>query len=347
MSRAGRRGRRRAALALAAVLALPESSCATGYVARSAYEEARLLWRRQPIERVLAGDVDAETRAKLELALAVRRFAADDLGLSVGGSFASLATVDAGQVVHVVSAAPRDRLTPYTWWFPIVGRVPYRAYFDRADADALARDLEREGYDTYVRPAVAFSTLGWFDDPLLSSLLRYDDERLAETIIHELLHSTIYLPGHAAFNESFATFVGQRGAERFFRLRGDAARADRTAARWADALTFSAFLGRLIDALQTAYAAGVRGAGRDALFDAARAEFAALQWQTGEYADFTQAPLNNAIILHDQLYADRLQRFADAYAHNRGDLRQAITWIREHVRDQSDPFAALESALGG
>ncbi len=350
MRRRARRPRR-AALALAAVLALTlfaltASSCATGYVMRAAYEEARLLWRRQPIERVLAGDVDPETRAKLELTLAVRRFAAEDLGLAVGGSYASVATVDAGQVVHVVTAAPRDRLVPHTWWFPIVGRVPYRAYFQQADADALAADLERTGYDTYVRPAVAFSTLGWFDDPLLSTLLRYDEERLAETIIHELLHSTIYVPGQAAFNESFATFVGQRGTERFFRLQGDGVRADRAAARWADALTFSAFLGRLIDELEAAYAAGVRGADRDALFAAARAELAAQQWQTDDYTGFTRAPLNNAVILHDQLYADRLKLFDDAYTRS-GDLRTAVAWIRECVRDQGDPFAALQSALGG
>jgi len=320
------------------------SGCGAGYVVRAAYEEARLLWRRQPIDDLLAGEVDPTTRAKLELTLTVRRFAADDLGLDVGGSYTSVATVDASQVVHVVTAAPRDRLVPYTWWFPIVGRVPYRAYFARADADALAADLEREGYDTYVRPAVAFSTLGWFDDPLLSTLLRYDEERLAETIIHELLHSTIYLPGQAAFNESFATFVGHRGAEQFFRARGDTQRADQAAARWADALTFSTFLADVVARLEAAYASGIDPAARTALFAELQRDAAQQPWRTREYASFCEQPVNNAVILHDRLYADRLGLFEDAYERNARDLRATAAWIQQRAEDSDDPFTALQGA---
>jgi predicted aminopeptidase len=340
-------GSRRQHIARVALVLCPLllSGCAAGYVVRAAYEEACLLWRRQPIEAVLGSDPDANTRAKLELTLAVRRFAAEELRLAVGGAYESVATVDASQVVHVVTAALRDRLEPYTWWFPIVGRVPYRAYFDAADAAALAADLERQGYDTYVRPAVAFSTLGWFDDPLLSTLLRFDDERLAETIIHELLHNTIYVPGQTAFNESFATFVGHRGAAMFFTARDDTTHAGQATARWRDALTYSAFLGRLTARLTAAYATGIDATARDAFFAAARAEFGTLQWETGEYADFDRTPLNNAVILHDQLYADRLALFEAAYTRHGDDLRDAIEWIRATVRDQRDPFVALAGAL--
>jgi predicted aminopeptidase len=338
-------GRRTIALVAVVLCPLLLSGCAAGYVVRAAYEEACLLWRRQPIDAVLAGDTDPATRAKLELTLAVRRFAAADLRLAVGGSYDSVATVETSQVVHVVTAAPRDRLEPYTWWFPVVGRVPYRAYFDPADAEGLAAELEGEGYDTYVRPAVAFSTLGWFDDPLLSTLLRVDEERLAETIIHELLHNTIYVPGQAAFNESFATFVGHRGAAVFFAAREDSTRADRAVARWRDALTYSAFLDRLTARLTVAYASGVDATARDALFAGARAEFGTLRWETGEYADFGRVPLNNAVILHDRLYADRLSLFEAAYARRGDDLRGAIDWIRTAVRDQTDPFVALAGAL--
>ena len=338
--------RRRATLSLLAIGATLFSGCSSAYVMRAAYEEARLLWRRQPIERALASTSDPEVRAKLELTQAVRRFAKDNLGLSVGGSYTSVATVESSQIVHIVTAAPRDQLVPYTWWFPIVGRVPYRGYFDADAADAYAADLERQGYDTYVRPAVAFSTLGWFDDPVLSTVLRYDEERLAETILHELLHNTIYVPGQTAFNESFATFVGYRGAEGFFLAEDQPARARKSAARWADTLTYSAFLGQVIAELQAAYASGISGPARDALFDRARSEFAAQPWQTHEYAGFVREPLNNAVILHDRLYADRLGIFEQAYARNGADLKTAVAWIREHVQDHSDPFGALQSALG-
>jgi predicted aminopeptidase len=333
---------RRAALAAALLLAagaLP--GCAAGYIARAAYEEARLLWRREPIAPMLQGDdLDPTLRAKLEVTLAARRFAADELGLRVGGSYASLATVDAGQIVHVVSAAPRDRLEPYTWWFPIVGRVPYRGYFARGDADALAAALHREGYDTDVRPAVAFSTLGWFDDPLLSSMLRSDDERLVETVLHELTHATVYVPGESAFNESLATFVGHRGSERFFAARGDATRANRASARWADALTFSAFLAGAVDRLRAAYAVGIDEADRQALFTTLQRDAARRQWLTDEYAGFWRRPLNNAALLQAELYASGLDRFEAVEACD-GDLRRTVVAIHAAVASAPDPFAAL------
>jgi predicted aminopeptidase len=323
------------------------AGCAPVYVLRAAYEEARILWRRRPIAQVLAGHVDAETREKLELTLQVRRFARDALGLEVGGSYATLSYVDADQIVYVVTAAPRDRIEPYTWWFPIVGRVPYRGYFDQADAAALAAQLEREGYDTMVQPSVAFSTLGWFDDPLLSTLLRYPPVALAEIIIHELLHNTIYLPGHAAFNESFATFVGNRGARAFFASRGDGGDVERADRAWADALQFSRFLAAVIERLDRAYAAGVTEAERRHLFDVVQADFREQSWNTQGYASFGSGVLNNAVLVHYRLYAEKLALFERAKALNAGNLAAAIEWIRSRVRGAPDPFRALEDAVEG
>jgi predicted aminopeptidase len=147
--------------------------CEVGYVARAAWEEGRVLWRRKPIDTVLArGDLPADVRVKLKTVLEVRDFARDDLGLNVGGAYKSIADVDRDAIVWVVMAAPRDSLKPYTWWFPIVGEVPYRGYFNKEHAEAEAEEMEKGGLDTMVRPAVAFSSLGFFNDPLLSDLLR-------------------------------------------------------------------------------------------------------------------------------------------------------------------------------
>jgi predicted aminopeptidase len=336
----GRRGARRAAAC--ALLAVAVGGCGAAYVARAGYEEARILWRRQPIAEVLAQpDLDPATRAKLELVPAVRAYAADELGLAIGGSYTSVATVDADQVVHVVTAAPRTRLAPLTWWFPIVGRVPYRGYFAEADATAFAAELEREGDDTMVRPALAFSTLGWFDDPLLSTMLRDDEAELVETVIHELTHSTRYVPGHVAFNESFAMFVGLNGAERFFAARGDTARAQHLAARWADAQTFSTALAEVTARLQQAYAAPIDEPQRQALFAALQQDVAARQWQTAEYSGFWRRPINNAVIVHDRLYADRLPLFAAALDCHGGDLRATLAAILTALDTQDDPFVAI------
>jgi len=332
-------------LALACLPLLPACGT-TGYILRAGYEEARILWRRKPIEELLAGDLDPETRKKLELTLAVRTFAKEQLALTVKGSYSSVSRVDADQIVHLVTAAPRDRLVPYTWWFPIVGRVPYRSYFDQAAAHALADELNGAGYDTWVRPAIAFSTLGWFDDPLLSNLLRYDEVQLTDVILHELLHNTIYLPSQTMFNESFATFVGGRGAIAFFAAAGDTAHRERAEAAWADELTFSDFLGGFLDELTEAYANGLPLDRRAAFFRTAQDEFARRPWRTTHYRDFATVALNNAILLHYKIYSHRLALFEAANAHNDGDLGRTIAWVRDAVGDAPDPFAKLESALG-
>jgi predicted aminopeptidase len=326
-------------------LVLGIAGCSPCYVLRAGYEELRILCRRQPIEQLLKGKLDAETRAKLELALAVRAFARDELGLKVNGSYASLAHVDEDQIVYVVTAAPWNRLEAYTWWFPIVGRVPYRGYFDRADAEALAAKMERQGYDTDVRPSVAFSTLGWFDDPLLSNLLRSGPATLADVIIHELVHNTMYLPGHVAFNESLANFVGARGALLFFERRGDTDLAERARARLEDTLAFSHFLAGVAARLVSAYAQGIDREQRERLFSAAQEEFRALQWRTDTYKGFDRVHLNNAVIMQQLIYVTHLDLFEQAYIASGRDLAATIERIRQACEDARDPFAVLEAAV--
>lgn len=324
------------------------SACSPGYVLRAGYEEAKILWRREPIEAVLRrGDLDPSAREKLELVLAVRTFARDTLHLRVGDSYGTLAHVDADQIVHVVSAAYQLQLQPYTWWFPIVGGVPYKGYFSERDAKDEAACLERDGYDTYVRPSVAFSTLGWFADPLLSNLLRYDRATLANVIIHELLHNTSYVGGHADFDESFANFVGCRGAMMFFAEREDQAALEQATTDWGDALVFSDFLVRFATQLRAAYGNGATLADRDGLFRAAQAEFRTLPLRTRTYQEFATRPLNNAVILHDLMYADRLQLFEDLLRQHEGDLARLIAAVVDAVRARAgDPFAAVEALRG-
>jgi predicted aminopeptidase len=323
------------------------SACSPAYVLRAGYEEAKILWRREPIERMLQRtDLDAATRAKLELALAVRVFARDTLHLRVDHSYATFARVDADAMVHVVTAAYRLRLEPYTWWFPIVGRVPYKGFFSQSAAEGEAADLERQGYDTAVRPSVAFSTLGWFADPLVSTLLRYDRAVLAEIIIHELLHNTSYLAGRADFDESFANFVGSRGAIMFFASRGDEAAERQASAVWSDTLQFSDFLCGWTGRLRDAYAAGVALTERQRLFAEGQDEFRRLPLQTLMYRDFGTQPLNNAVILQHLTYTDRLQLFEDLFRQEAEDLQRTITIVLETVhKGGPDPFAAVESQL--
>ena len=286
------RPRRRLSAALFAV-ALSSlvgcGACSPTYVARAGWAEARILFARQSIEGLLARpELDAQTRAKLELVLAVRKFAANDLGLAVGDAYASFSIVPPGALLQVVSAAQKTKLVPYEWWFPVVGSVDYKGYFELADAQAEAARLDGEGFDTYVRPSVAFSTLGWFDDPVLSSWLRADPTRIAELLIHELLHRTWYVNGETAFNESLATFVGHVGAYEFFRAHDgpDAATTQRAAAAWQEALTDSKQWSAAVAELKALYADGARdGRAPDEILAARQAIFARLQkTETGQGA---------------------------------------------------------------
>jgi len=326
------------------------SGCSPTYVLRAGYEEAKILWHRRPIEDVLhQPDLDAATREKLDLVLRVRRFAAEDLGFKVGGSYSSITEVTRPPVVYVLTAAPRASLEPYTWWFPIIGRVAYKGYFDAAAARSEARRLEAQGYDTYIRTAVAFSTLGWFSDPLLPHLLNYDQETLANIITHELFHSTFYLPGQSALNESLANFAGHRGAIAFFaKEQGNEAPATLHAvATWESELAVADFLAEATEQLNALYGAPVSKAEklhqREELFTRLQEEFRRLPGPVRQNADFASVKLNNAVVLQYLVYLKELALFEQVYQQNGQDLRVALARLSEAAKKEDDPFAGVRA----
>jgi predicted aminopeptidase len=344
-------------LALVALVVLA-GACSPTYVLRAGYEQAKILHRRQPIDRLIADPrTDSVTRAKLRLVVEARDFAADELRLDVGRSYTTYSWVDSDTLLHVLSASRRDAFQPHTWWFPIVGRVPYKGWFDRAPAERERERLERQGLDTYLRPAGAFSTLGWFNDPLLSTLLRAPEVRLGNTVIHEVTHNTFYAPGQAQFNESFATFVGGRGAIEFFCGRDgeDAPRCRQARGEWHDDLLFGDFLTALLESLETLYAredltAEQKIEQREAIFTEARRYFRdelRPRFQVSTFASFEQLPLNNATLVGRRLYFHRLRLFDEVLERYGGDLPLAIEAIIAAARgNREDPYAGVEALLG-
>lgn len=343
-----------AAVIAVATLGIGLSGCEIGYVARGAYEGMRLLWNRKPINEVLAQtDLPADTRAKLQMVLEVRKFARDRLGLTVGGAYQTVTQVDSGAIVWVVMAAPRDSLRPVTWWFPIVGRVPYRGYFDRSAALAEAKSLKSEGYDTFVRPAVAFSTLGFFNDPLLSNLLKLSRVELAGVIIHELFHRTYFLASDVMFDESAATWVGSRGAVDFFNATTGRNSADARAARGVleSDLHFAAFLlqaeAQLLQLYQSRLPYDEIVKRREPLFLKIQAEYAALKPRLSglERFDLDREPLNNAVLINYLIYFHQSWDFATLEQANHQDTRATIQSIIELANSNpSDPFYAIWEA---
>ena len=308
------------------------------------------MWHRRPIAEVLSRpDLDATTRAKLELVLQVRRFAEQELGFDVGGSYSSITEVANPPIVYVVSAAPRTSLEPYTWWFPIIGRAAYKGYFDAAAARKEAQRLEAKGYDTYIRTAVAFSTLGWFSDPLLPHLLGYDQETLANIIIHELFHSTFYLPGKTALNESLANFAGHRGAIAFFAKEQEskAAATQHAEATWESELAISNFLAEAAERLNALYASPVSEAEklrqRAVLFVRLQEEFRSLPGPVRQNTDFASVQLNNAVVLQYLMYLKELALFEQLYQQNGRELRVTLARITEAAKKEDDPFAGVRA----
>ena len=326
------------------------------YLSRAGWEEAKILGRRRPIATIVADSgVDSATRAKLRLVLEARDYARYTLGLDVGESFTTFSPLERDTLVLVVSAAHRDRLEPYTWWFPIVGRVPYKGFFDFTAARELGARLARDGYDVYLRPASAFSTLGWFNDPLLSTTLRADSLDLVNTVIHEVTHNSYYGSGQAVFNESFANFVGARGAEAFFLARGDTAAARETVLRWEDEKLLASYWTRLYETLDSAYKAhpadrNARLAARDTVYGRARAELIGsigprLRTMPARYAE--RVALDNAALLARRIYLTDLELFDRVHRREGGSLPRTIERIIGLAKDaKGDPFAAVTAWLG-
>lgn len=341
-------------LLLLAAVAAASWTCSPIYVIRAGIEEAKILSRRRDIPEVIADSATStQVKRKLELVLQARAFADQELGLDAGESYTTYSWVESDTLLMVVSAARKDRFVPYTWWFPIVGRVPYKGFFDFDDAYNEARRLEQKGYDTHVRPSAAFSTLGWFNDPVLNTVLRYNDVSLVSTVVHEILHNSIFIPGEVGFNESFANFVGDRGAAEFFCTREgqDDPRCRLAEAAWHDNIVFGTALSDLVDRLQRIYrndslSVAERVQQRDTVFENWRADYRANvvpQLKTNAFRDYAESPLNNATLIGTRLYYQRLDLFEQVYQRFGQDLRTTIHAIMNAARDAEDPFAAVEA----
>jgi predicted aminopeptidase len=336
-----------------ALLAGSTLFCSPGFVIRAGIEEAKILSRKQPIAAVIADpETSPETRSKLELVRTAAVYADRELGLNVGDSYSAFSQIDRDTLLLVVTGSRKDAFRAHTWWFPIVGRVPYKGFFNPDHALAEAARLEARGLDTHVRPAGAFSTLGWFNDPLLSTLLSRDEISLAATVIHEVTHNTVFIPGQVRFNESFANFVGDVGAaEMFCGIEGaDGARCRAARQTWSDAMVFGDALQRLVAALEELYGredltSEQKVAAREVVIDGWRAEYQrdVVPRLHRLFRTYHERPINNATLIGTRLYYYRLDLFDHVYRALGVPLRDAIRAMIEAAESSpGDPFAAVE-----
>jgi predicted aminopeptidase len=287
-------------------------------------------------------------RERLALVREVRAFA-PSLGLRLGGQYTSYAEWPGDRVVTTVVATRPGEIEAAGFRFPIVGKVPYKGFFDAASAAAEAARLRAQGLDVCVVPVPAYSTLGWFDDPVTTPLLRLPPGKLVETLFHELVHATVFAESAARFNEGVATFVGQEAALRFFAEREgpDGAGAAGERERVGESRSVMDVLGRLRAAIAELYAGPAvpaRDDARAALTQAARAELAALPLRLGDPARLAQdAELGDACLALVGTYQADLPAYAERLGVLGGDLAGFLAEAGRAAREP-DPRAALLGA---
>ena len=318
----------RSAVLLAALLL---GGCSTlGYYGHVLTGGLKVLAARQPIETLLADPATTpKLKARLQGIEAARAFAAKSLALPDGGSYHDYSDLKRPYAVWNVFAAPALSLKAVEHCFPVAGCVAYRGYYDERLARAEAERLEAQGFETFIGGVSAYSTLGWFDDPVLSTMLVWDDERLHATLFHELAHQRAYVPGDTAFNESYGKFVELEGLRQWRLARG------LSEALPADLVFEETFIARLMAAraeLQALYAQPVsdeaKREGRAAIFARLKADL--LQRIEAEgagegYRRFAEAPMNNARLLPFGLYHQWRPAFGVLFADGGRD------WSRFHA----------------
>lgn len=323
------------------------------YLTRAGIEQTRILERRKPLEAMVSDTaLPAVDRAYIGLVIEVRRAAAA-LGLKAGDTYTTYTDVGRDTLLLSLTGSRKDCICPVTWKYPIVGRVPYKGFFDPKSAAEAAQKIAAKGYDYSLRPASAYSTLGWFNDPLLSTAMVRDSVELAALVFHEMGHNTLYVKSATAFNESFAQMVGYRAAEAFYRTRGDSVLANRARSRWEDEIILAGYYRKLIDTLTTFYDSKPQGdsleAGRRTIGQWSKGYLETAigpQLTTYRIGRLADRPINNAQLVGVLLYRTHLDWFERWFARH-GNLGASVTALRDAMKgvEGDDAFKRLEAAL--
>ncbi|HEY4319398.1 MAG TPA: aminopeptidase [Herbaspirillum sp.] len=301
----------RAGLLAACLLSL--GGCGSlGYYAQAAHGQFSLLAQARPIDDWLTDpQTPSALKDKLREVQRIRRFAVGELGLPDNDSYTSYAKLARRYVLWNVIAAPALSLTPRRWCFPVAGCVNYRGYYDRKTAQDFAAQLRGDGDDVQVLGVPAYSTLGWFNDPVLSTFINYPDAELARLVFHELAHQEFYVKGDSEFNESFATAVESAGVARWLKRYGTAAQEQAYRTFEQRKRDFLALLLRRRAELARIYASDAddrqKLQEKAEVFDALRADYAILKQHWGGYAGYDRwfaAPLSNAHLALVATYHD-------------------------------------------
>jgi predicted aminopeptidase len=334
------------------IILIPLAGCGNVlYLSRLGWHQGSIIFHSVPIQEILEdGGVNSKTKEKIRLIQEVKRFGGETLGLKGTKNYSKFVQVK-DPVLYIVTASEKDRLQLHRWNFPIIGRVTYKGFFTREEALKEERFLKGKGFDTFVQRVGAYSTLGWLKDPIFSSMLEWDDSILANIVLHEMTHATVYLKGQTDFNEQVATFVGNRGAIDFLTEKYGPASRDVVEAvhLQEDELLFARWIDQACQRLSNFYAKEVprdeKLKGREEVFRSIKGEFneTRAQFKTGYNKNFEKLDLNNAVLLAYHRYMWRLEKFEILYKQLGSDIRRVVDYFKT-IRASGDEVV-LQSFL--
>jgi predicted aminopeptidase len=320
------------------------------YLSKLGWHQSYVTFHSIPVQEVLEDQrTDEDTKGKIRFIQEVKRYGEEQLNLKRTKSYLRFFEAK-GPILYVVTASEKDRLQLYHWNFPIVGKVTYKGFFTREGALKEKNLLDRNGYDTFVQKAAAYSTLGWLKDPIFSTMLEWNEASLANLILHEMAHATIYFKGETDFNEQIATFIGNQGAIDFLREKYGPGSLEVVEAVQSqeDDLLFSKWVDQACQQLAAHYAKEIsrdeKLRGREELFRSIRESFTEMRggFKTDCYRNFEKIELNNAVLLAYRRYVHRLEKFEVVYEYYGRDLKRVIQFFKEVRTSKEEPSSFLE-----
>lgn len=322
--------------AAAACLLVTVGGCSNlSYYSHAIRGHFDIMSKRQPIDKILAKGHDADLVEQLTLARDIRDFASRALDLPDNGSYRNYVDLGRNYVTWNVYAAPEFALESERWCFPIAGCVAYRGYFSQSAARAFAAEVEQRGSDVHVGGASAYSTLGWFDDPLLNTMIRRGEMNMAGVIFHELAHQQVYVQDDTPLNEAFAVAVQEEGVRRWLKQQGDDARLRAYASAVERKQDFAMLVKQTRERLQKIYAQALapeskRAAKRRAIAQM-RATYERLKTEWGGYEGYDQwfdEPINNAKLAAVSMYRDQVPAFTRLLKDCEGDFARFYAQVK-------------------
>ncbi len=333
------------------ILILFCSGCDVAYLFHAASGQFRLLKDSISIQEALNDrSLPPDEQERLRLVARIKTFGEKELGLTETDNYETVYLSSSQCPIYTVSAAPKDCLCQQTWWFPFVGDIPYLGFFDLERAKEERDRLAGQDLDVCIGLADAYSTLGWFKDPVTLNLIRGSTSDLAETILHEMTHTTLYLKGQGAFNEGLAVLVGKVGAYLFFEHAFGPSHPYTLTAKASieDERVFSRFVASLMDELECLYGSSLsyeeKLTQREEIFAASLGTFkdVSKRFRTDRFTRFGLRPLNNATIVAVGLYHRHFDLFEAVLRAKGGSIRETLSFFRGLSKESNDLLDAME-----